>query len=377
MTTLSQLTASWSASERRSNLPTVTYLQEVATRMGVDISQWDMTGILIPEDRDGIITDRRAINRAVAARLAIPPATQPATAATAPAATPAAETPVATAPANAVDPTLLSTIIHDFTEVAYRVDGRQRVDQLRQQLASDEATLLSYERSYRAILESIRRNTVLLAEAERAAVNNEDAWRANLTRELTTALSGGFWIDPRWDNASCNLWLVTAGDVVISLRSQQAGLDLAVNLGRFAVRIYAPNNQIAVFPFERNIAVDNYPHPHIRHDGYICWGDVAAAMQQACVDGRWSVVLDTLRALLTTYSPGAPFRSIDRFVAGTPNYMARPVNMSALDRSRRAPQWQPAPRRALTTSAASPTGRTELIWDDTAADETDEDGENL
>lgn len=135
-----------------------------------------------------------------------------------------------------------------------------------------------------------------------------------------------------WNNSNQDRWIsvwFTTPDVVITHHNKAAGIDMKVNLGSFAIQ-YAPRaGKIRVFPNNRNLFVDEdegeqgFYHPHVYHDGEVCWGNAGAVYSAAISNMTPSKALPALRTLLQTYNDESPYRDlIDFAIQKDPTLMA-------------------------------------------------------
>lgn len=129
-------------------------------------------------------------------------------------------------------------------------------------------------------------------------------------QQIEKILSQNFWgtpaVEGRW------LYLTTNNDCVLAVKNKAAGIDLRVDLGKFAVKVDLQTLSTKVLPLEGNSHIDGHIHPYINGDGEICWGNAKSAAHRFIRSGDFVGLMTLLAALLTQYDDQGsnPYRSI-------------------------------------------------------------------
>lgn len=84
-------------------------------------------------------------------------------------------------------------------------------------------------------------------------------------------------------------------------------------------RPYDPD--IRVRPFKDNTLIDGYPHPHVRGDGSVCWGEIdgtiSRELQFSDVTyeflGKPHIMFNKIKALLHSYNANSPYKRLVEF----------------------------------------------------------------
>jgi hypothetical protein len=105
----------------------------------------------------------------------------------------------------------------------------------------------------------------------------------------------------------------TTNDVIIREYNPTAGVDYAVNLGRFEIELDYFSGEIFVGKYSDNVEVNNFYHPHVSSDGKVCWGDAINSFYQYMNSLELSKVMNLLSQLLTSYNAGNPYVGLQRF----------------------------------------------------------------
>lgn len=102
-------------------------------------------------------------------------------------------------------------------------------------------------------------------------------------------------------------------DTILTWKDEKKAVNQQVNLGRFRVRIRL-NGEVKIYPFYDNVECDRYYHPHVKNDGWVCWGNAANEVQRAFRANDFGRILGILQVFLQEYNPASPYKEIMRFI---------------------------------------------------------------
>lgn len=145
----------------------------------------------------------------------------------------------------------------------------------------------------------------------------------DLTEQIKTiAQSGWYTYSPeltrshnsRYGQGTDMAIIFVTPNVVCRYFNPKSQTDMAVEMGMFKV-IYKPKrNQLLAQPYDNNLNVSGYPHPHVSgSEGSVCWGNAAEMHKNAMVA---CTPVDSFRALqiiLQTYNPDSPYQTLSSF----------------------------------------------------------------
>lgn len=102
-------------------------------------------------------------------------------------------------------------------------------------------------------------------------------------------------------------------DTVLSWKDDLLKVNQQVNLGRFRARLKL-DGTVSIHPFHDNVKADGYYHPHVRDNGWVCWGNAAAEVARSYRTNDFTKILGMLQVFLQEYNPASPYRDIMRFI---------------------------------------------------------------
>ncbi len=109
------------------------------------------------------------------------------------------------------------------------------------------------------------------------------------------------------------LEFVSRSDVMLRHIEPKAGINYELNCGKYLARINLSSMTMSMLRYERNAPTTCVPHPHVKSDGHICFGNAADAYNKAVVAGDIVALLKILDAMLPNYNPASPYTSIENF----------------------------------------------------------------
>jgi len=155
------------------------------------------------------------------------------------------------------------------------------------------------------------------AANERSKIENIISGGVNFHSEIEKIQAGKFFVFnteiSKFDNnerGSFNLAFTTK-DVILT-RDGGSPTEKKMNFGSYIVRYCPFANKIVVLPYKNNTSVNGCFHPHVDHNGNVCWGNVVNAYSAAMNTMQPSVAFDLLKVLLQTYG-GTPYASLHDF----------------------------------------------------------------
>lgn len=126
----------------------------------------------------------------------------------------------------------------------------------------------------------------------------------------------GKWKCVRVSRVDGSVEFIQLTDTILTWKDPAKMVNQQVNLGRFRVRLKL-NGAVTIHPFSNNVEADGYYHPHIRGDGWVCWGNAADEVARAFRTNDFTRILGILQVFLQEYNdgPGGPYTGIMRFIA--------------------------------------------------------------
>lgn len=106
---------------------------------------------------------------------------------------------------------------------------------------------------------------------------------------------------------------ITVNPITLREVNQAAGLNYSVHFGRLRAEIDLTKLSFRVSPVDHVFPDLPYFHPHVSSSGDICFGDASSVANKYLINYQFSAFLELLSQLLVSYSPTAPYMSLDRF----------------------------------------------------------------
>lgn len=267
-------------------LKALAYLRHIAAMTNADINRWNISGLFGENgnsEDDRINTDKNAINKIffqkyqeVIEKKNID----------------------TSAPLAEEVPELQEAVLKAAaSNLEYRAQGLRR--SIEQHLASAR----TYNERVKNQLEHMhkcKQELMMLEGGDYATV---------IKNKLNEALSSGYWVNPVVHNN--HLYLNTRNKIIISHENKSAGLDIKLDVGYLAVKINLRSFDMMVIPYKNNIRYENYFHPHVDHNGQICWGDAYNSVAKWREQFEIGKILQILYSLLQNYNPENPYVSVE------------------------------------------------------------------
>lgn len=272
---------------KEANILSLQYIEGLAARTGVDISAWDLLEIFGGEGRReyDLLKDKNAINKIFFEREA-----------------------QFRESGDANIQHIKSMVGVRAREISQALRARRAT-----QLERDYAGQMQQVMGYAANMEDyLRRANVTWKQ-----IQDVKGQTSNLEDEVVAVLRENFWKYRDFNGA--NILYETASDIILTEVNPSAGLDIRVNLGKFVAEITLENCNLRMYPMctivrgSPNVDVDGFFHPHISGDGTVCWGDVKTKALGFQSRGELAKLMSTLGALLSSFSPTAPYRALASF----------------------------------------------------------------
>jgi len=84
-------------------------------------------------------------------------------------------------------------------------------------------------------------------------------------------------------------------------------------LGRYAVFLRIDCAELKVYPYEDNLSVGSYFHPHVSDTGYVCWGNVSDRATETHANYQLVELMYLLNEVLNNYNHDNPYAQLYRF----------------------------------------------------------------
>lgn len=179
---------------------------------------------------------------------------------------------------------------------------------------------------YKRLLESVRtteeKMSALQAQAETQMANLLDYKRRIRSYDFRESGQDGLdmiqkIVNARWWTLAHidaqQLVFLTPKHIQCSWKMPNLGVDMSVDMGQYTVGIQLNSGSIRVEPYEGNINVDGYYHPHVSQSNQMCWGTGQKSKDMALQEQKVDVVLEIVRQILITYNPDSPYRKLEAF----------------------------------------------------------------
>lgn len=102
-------------------------------------------------------------------------------------------------------------------------------------------------------------------------------------------------------------------DTILTWKDDLQKVNQQVNLGRFRARLKV-DGTVSIHPFHDNVKADGYYHPHVKDNGWVCWGNAAAEVARAYRTNDFNRILGLIQVFLQEYNPASPYKDIMRFI---------------------------------------------------------------
>jgi hypothetical protein len=268
--------------KRNEQIDAVKYALMIASTSGIDIQEWDCQEVFgFGKSPNEIIISRTEINKRLFEK----------------------EESLRETRTTSSTNTELTDIVKNAINV---LSARAIADQI----AVAEERARSYIRQsmdYYRNFESYIKN----AASSRASIAHLKGQDFSIVQQVETIDSGDFWhFEEVRDDGS--LIFITKHDVICTLKNPAAGIDITVNFGKFQANFNISNTSLIVDPYDNNLNVDGYYHPHI-NSGRVCWGNASDAVAKAISNLDVVQAMLLLSSVLIAYTPGTPYVSIEEF----------------------------------------------------------------
>lgn len=137
--------------------------------------------------------------------------------------------------------------------------------------------------------------------------------RTTVYEAVTKQLEGG-----KWELVQCSavdnyVIFGQVHDTIVHWVDKAKGIDMSVNLGRYAVKINLGTSAVSITTHKNNIKAHGFPHPHVKANGAVCWGNAKDHVTRAMQMGNLGDVLDICDLLLKEYNDTSPYTSLKNF----------------------------------------------------------------
>jgi hypothetical protein len=261
-------------------IPSVRYIEYMASTMNKDISAWDFTAFLT--DRKKPYLDKAKISRIFAER--------------------AFAVPVSTG-SFAFEPDVAEKIA-----TATNARANKEIEQLKAALS----TRRSYVEQTQATLNGHLANLRLAADKVDRFVEVRD--RKHVL-QLEKLMGEGFWEFLGMQDHV--ITFATKNDLVLAYQNKTAGIDTKVNLGKFKAKLSLNSFTPTIHSHDNNVGWVSRIHPHVSN-GSLCFGELGIPLRKMIEKGEIDNVMRMTQTLLTSYNPASVFVTIEKlFVSRT------------------------------------------------------------
>jgi hypothetical protein len=268
--------------KRKAHILAVQYIELLASQTGTKMEPWDLA-VVFGTGKSGheLVTDKTEINKIFFAKIEEIKTK-----------TPAQVFAIEARVAEQIDAsTRLNTdrILNDLR----RNRDRHILDATR-----------AYERIANSLVEAHRIETSIMAVERR---------ESTVSNQISQLIQENFWDFHELHGGI--LKLSTKNDVVLTHKNPAAGVDIRLNMGRYLAHLNLSTMGLSVFPYEDNLILSGYPHPHITESGNICWGSASNTVHEKLPTGQVMDVFRILASLLVNYNDSNPYIALAQFQA--------------------------------------------------------------
>lgn len=107
-------------------------------------------------------------------------------------------------------------------------------------------------------------------------------------------------------------------DTILPWVDKVKAVDQKINIGKFMVNIQT-TGEVKIYPYQGNILVKGYYHPHIMGNGWVCWGNATTYIGECFGKGDVAGILDMVDVFLHEYNDKDPYRSFMEWIGNEKN----------------------------------------------------------
>lgn len=127
--------------------------------------------------------------------------------------------------------------------------------------------------------------------------------------KLLTIFKSGF-----WNISSEGLVIVFTNKTDVKIQRESIG---EVNLGKFQVQYDISSSSLRIIPYDNNIYVNGFFHPHVHESGDICWGSHSSIANTLATSLEIAELMQLVANLLVDYNPENPYMPLEVFANKT------------------------------------------------------------
>lgn len=267
------------AEKQKAHILAVQYIELLATQTSTKMEPWNLLDVFGIGKGNEIVTDKKEINKKFFEKL---------------------EEIKSKTPAEAF--ALEQRISTQIDELSREFSNRE-VNQLKK----------SRDNAINAAVSAFDRAQSLLADARRyeQQLMSYERRESTIAGQISQIAQESFWEFHQLYGE--NVDLITKSDVILTHKNSAAGVDLRVNMGKFAARLNLKTMNLLVYTFEGNLNLGGFYHPHIYTNGSICWGNASSTAALKLPKGEVADIFRLLASVLVNYNDGNPYRSLAEF----------------------------------------------------------------
>lgn len=185
----------------------------------------------------------------------------------------------------------------------------------------DEASNHALKRHQNFVIQSTAHseqalNMLKLARSEWLKYESSLGQKRNFSAEVEDIIKGGFY---KLRSVANGMLEFATPEITLSYINIQHKAKYSVNLGSFLVRVDLASSLVRVLKRENNTLISNYSsgslyyHPHVAHDGVVCFGEEREIYNELICTGRVHPALEILQSVLCTFEESNPYCQLSKF----------------------------------------------------------------